>query len=211
MVEQLNLLIAVLKEKYNQQGQARKVLIPSLSLLTLCCLCSLVFSLIPARNAPGMTPSPVLPTGSVTQPTPTALFGFDATLFPTLVAPSPATVTQVPTATFTPALTSTIPPATIESSGSVQILTVNKPEEYVEIQNVGNGPVDLSGWNLVSVTGNQHCTLSGVLQANEVVKIWAGIGTTGLSCAYAFNIWNDNQADTAVLYDAQGREISRFP
>src|SRR5512134_715967 len=165
MVEQLNSLIVVLKEKYNQQGQAGKILIPSLGLLTLCCVCSLVFNLIPARNAPGMTPSPVLPTGPVTQPTPTALFSFDATLFPTLVAPSPlvtapspATATQIPTATFTLPPTSTIPPATAASSGSVQIITVNKPEEYVEIQNVGNGPVDLSGWSLVSVIGNQHCT-----------------------------------------------------
>lgn len=218
MVEQLNSLIFVLKEKYSQQGQAGKILIPSLGLLIFCCLCSLVFRLIPARNAPGMTPSPVLSTGAGTQPTPTALFGFDATLFPTLVAPtplpttpSPATATQVPIATFTPSLTRTSPPATAASSGSVQILTVNKPEEYVEIQNVGNGPVDLSRWKLVSVTGNQPCTLSGILQSNEVIRVWAGMGTTGLSCAYAFNIWNDHQADPAVLYDAQGTEISSYP
>lgn len=71
--------------------------------------------------------------------------------------------------------------------------------------------MDLSGWNLVSITGNQPCTLSGVLQTNEVLRVWAGISTIGLSYSYAFNIWNDDEADLAVLYDAQGKEISRFP
>jgi hypothetical protein len=53
--------------------------------------------------------------------------------------------------------------------------------------------------------------LSGVLQPNEVLRIWADKGNSGFSCGYPFNIWNDNQADPAVLYDPQGKEISRYP
>jgi hypothetical protein len=88
---------------------------------------------------------------------------------------------------------------------------VNKPEEYVDIRNSGNIPVDLNGWKLVSETGNQSCPLSGILSLNEVLRVWARKGDTGFSCRFSSNIWNDNQADPAVLYDAQGKEVSRFP
>lgn len=117
----------------------------------------------------------------------------------------------VPTGTATPLPTVTNPPPTVASSGSVVIATVNKAIEYVDLQNVGNGPVDLSGWRLVSVTGNQSCPLRGVIGPNEVLRVWSGNGDSGLSCGFAFNIWNDNRADPAVLFDAQGREISRYP
>jgi hypothetical protein len=87
-VEQLNSFISVLKEKYNQQGQAGKLLIPSLGLLVFCCLCAFTFSLLPAGRRTGIS---------------------------------------------------------------------------------------------------------------------------GFSCGYLINIWNDNQADLAVLYDSQGKEVSRYP
>ncbi|RPI90820.1 MAG: lamin tail domain-containing protein [Chloroflexi bacterium] len=151
------------------------------------------------------------------------MFNFGASPFPTLAAPtslpttpSPPTGTQtstqiVPTATSTPIPTSTNPPATAASGGSVSIVMVDKPTEYVDIQNSGNGPVNLNGWRLVSETGNQPCALNGILQPDEVLRIWAGKGNSGFSCGYLFNIWNDNQADPAVLYDSQGDEISRYP
>jgi hypothetical protein len=144
-----------------------------------------------------------------------------ATAFPTLTplsteTPTPtqilptSTGTSLPTVTNPPA-TATNPPATATSSGSVLIITVNKPTEYVDIQNFNNAPVDLSGWKLVSETGNQSCPLRGVLQPNEVLRVWARKGDPGLSCRFSFNIWNDNQADPAVLYNSQGEEISRSP
>ena len=83
--------------------------------------------------------------------------------------------------------------------------------EYVDLQNVGNAPVDLRGWRLVSETGSQACMLSGILQTNEVLRVWARKGDSGFSCGYSFNIWNDNQSDPAVLYNVQGEEVSRSP
>jgi len=53
--------------------------------------------------------------------------------------------------------------------------------------------------------------LNGVLQPGEVLRVWARRGDTGLNCGYDFNIWNDERADPAVLYDPQGKEISRYP
>ncbi len=194
-------------------------------MLVFCCLCSVLFSLFPAgsRYSPAIPPSPIILPSIATQATPTALFNFGASPFPTLAAPTslpttpaPPTVTQtptqiVPTATSTPIPTSTNPPTTAASGGSVSIVMVDKPTEYVDIQNSGNGPVNLNGWRLVSETGNQPCALNGILQPDEVLRIWAGKGNSGFSCGYLFNIWNDNQADPAVLYDSQGDEISRYP
>jgi lamin tail-like protein len=223
--QQIKSFLSTLKTIYSQQGQPGKILFPALFLLMFCCLCLLMIRLFPLapRNSPDIPPSPMVYPSAGIQATPTALFDFGSSPFPTLVAPTalpttpaPPAATQVPTqilptATETLLPTSTNPPATAASSGSVLILTVNKPEEYVDIQNTGNGPVNLDGWKLVSETGNQSCTLGGILQPNEILRVWARKGDTGLSCGYPINIWNDNQADPAVLYDPQGKEISRYP
>jgi hypothetical protein len=91
------------------------------------------------------------------------------------------------------------------------IAAVNKIMEYVDLQNVGNAAVDLQGWKLVSETGTQSCALSGVLQPNAVLRVWARKGDSGLSCGFSFNIWNDSQSDPAVLYNAQGEVVNRSP
>lgn len=225
IMEQINAFLSTLKTIYNQQGQTGRILFPGMFLFAFCCLCSILFRLLPlgSRNASQMTPSPIIYPTLGTQATPTALFNFGATPFPTLVAPSPlpttpapSTVTPVPTpvvptSTATMLPTSTNPPPIAASTGSILILRVNKLEEYVDLQNVGNGPVDLSGWKLVSETGNQACMLSGVLQPNETFRVWAHRGSPGFNCGYTFNIWNDNQSDPAVLYDPQGKIVSRYP
>jgi hypothetical protein len=234
-VERINSFISNLKSLYHQQGQAGRILIPFVFLLMFCCLCSLAFSVLSARSrsAPDITPSPVIPTSAGTQPTPTALFGLGSTPFPTPVAPSPlpttlapATATAIPTQTIPPATatqiatetqiliptsTNTVSPPTAADSSSVEIIGVNKRAEYVEIRNTGGQSVDLTDWKLVSEMGNQPCTLRVILLPNEVLRVWSRKGDGGLSCGYHINIWNDNQADPAVLYDAQGREVSRFP
>ena len=231
ITKQLNSLLSTLKTTYSQQGQIGKILIPGLFLLAFCCLCSILTSLLPLRNSPNPVPSPNVFPSQGTGATPTALFNFGtvtfapfptlptATAFPTLTAlptetPTPTQILPtaiLPTTTGTSLLTVTSPPATATSSGSVLIVKVDKPTEYVDIQNFNNAPVDLNGWRLVSETGNQSCPLHGVLQPNEVLRIWARKGDPGLSCGFSFNIWNDNQADPAVLYNAQGEEISRSP
>jgi len=227
-VEQISSFLSGLKTAYSQQGQLGKILFPGLLFLVFCFLCSLLVSLFPltARNSSTAVPSPnVFPSVEIGA-TPTPLFNFGSgtfTPFPTFPAPSPLpsltslptgteTPTQVvPTETATPLPTVTSPPPTVASSGSVVIATVNKTTEYVDLQNVGSGPVDLSGWKLVSVTGNQTCPLQGVIGPNEMLRVWSGKGDPGLSCEFAFNIWNDNQADPALLIDAQGKEVSRYP
>jgi hypothetical protein len=231
-MEQINSLLSALKRAYNQQGQTGKILLPSVVLLIVCCLCSVMVSLARSRSSPNPAASPIpFPSQGIVA-TPTALFNFGTVTFapfPTFPSSTPlpsltASLTQlptstqeVPTATETavplPTLTASqpAPPPTVPVVGSVQIATVDKAKEFVDVQNGSNVPVDLGGWKLVSETGNQSCTLRGVLQPNETLRVWSGKGDAGLNCEFPFNIWNDNQSDPAVLYNAQGQEISRFP
>jgi micrococcal nuclease len=101
--------------------------------------------------------------------------------------------------------------ATPDPSGSqVIIIAVDKREEYVDLQNVGDTDVDLAGWNLVSERGHQECYLAGIIKAGETLRVWAGISQTGgYSCGYSSPIWNNSQPDPAVLYNPQGDEVSR--
>ena len=106
---------------------------------------------------------------------------------------------------------STAATATATSVRSVEIITVNKPAEYVDIQNFSPIPVDLLGWRLVSETGNQSCDLRGTLAPNEILRIWTHRGNPGFDCRLPNDIWRDNVADPAVLYNSQGEEVSKIP
>lgn len=101
--------------------------------------------------------------------------------------------------------------ATPEQSGySVKILRVNKVAEYVDILNFGPAAINLSGWVLLSETGDQSCFLEGIIQPGEILRIWAGNpDQPGYKCGISGNIWNNDESDPAVLYDDQGREVSR--
>lgn len=216
-----------LRAAYERQGPLIRILLPAVLLLVPCCLCPILVSTLTSRGSPTVVPSPdIFPTQG-SQPTPTALFDFDfptLTPFPTLPFPTafpsltpPPTQSPAPTqtspaaATVTPVPTVTVAPPTASSTGSVEIVTVDKPSEFVDLQNTGSTAVNLTGWRLVSETGNQSCPLSGVLQPNDLVRVWARQGTPGISCGYSFNVWNDDQRDPAVLYNPQGQEVSRYP
>jgi hypothetical protein len=235
-MNQMNSLLSELKRIYSQQGQVGRIVIPVLFVLVFCCLCSLTLSLVSRRSPAPVTPSPgVFPTSDGLA-TPTALFDFDfptLTPLPTLPPPSPfptltplptqtgsptqtgaptqtvpaATATLIPTNTATPA--PPIPTATV-IPGPVVIVSINKAQERVDIQNISPARVSLQGWRLVSEAGNQSCELNGTLAPNEVLRIWADRGP-GFDCRLPNEIWLDNEPDPAILYDPQGQAVSRFP
>ena len=239
IIRQINSFVSRLIATYRQQGQVVRVLIPALLVLVVCCLCSALIPLLPSGNPSNALPSPnIFPTDGTagSQATPTRLFGSDfatftpfptltsfvPTAFPTLTAPptgSPTptssvpttTLTSIPSATASPVPTATIPLATATSVRSVEIIAVNKTAEYAEIQNFSPAPVDLRGWRLVSLTGNESCTLGGTLDPNEALRIWSRRGSPGFDCQLGRAIWRDNVADPAVLYNPLGEEVSRFP
>lgn len=84
--------------------------------------------------------------------------------------------------------------------------------EYVQIANVSNRAVDLTGWTLRDQRNKHTFTFAGfVLAAGSDVRIWTGSGTNDASNLYWGSnsaIWN-NQGDAAVLEDVSGTEVSR--
>ena len=229
-MRQPNSFLAALRTAYLQQGQLGRILLPGALLLVFCCLCSIMVPLLRLRAPSSPVPSAVVLPTDGTQVTPTALFSFDfptftpfptatafvPTAFPTLT-PAPtgtqtATQTQpAATATLVPTNTDTPVPPTPTTVSTVLIVNVDKVAEYVEIQNLTQAPVTLRDWRLVSVNGEESCALRGTLEPGEVLRIWSRRGAPGFDCRLGREIWSDNEADSAILYNAQGEEVSRYP
>jgi hypothetical protein len=95
----------------------------------------------------------------------------------------------------------------------VIIKRVNKIDEYVDLQNIGDQPQNLHGWKLVSERGGETCELKGVvIQSGETLRVWTNNPAGGgYNCGLGRNIWNNTELDRAILYDANGVEVSRYP
>jgi hypothetical protein len=82
----------------------------------------------------------------------------------------------------------------------VQIVGVEKVEEVVTLRNVSSETLDLSGWTVCSVRGNErHEGIVGILEPGESAD-YTHQGTN--------NIWSNTEPDDAVLYDDEGTLIS---
>ena len=104
------------------------------------------------------------------------------------------------------------PPTQSPQPTGLSIIAVDKRAEYVDIHNGGDQAQDLSGWVLVSVRGNQTCTLGEVLGPGETLRIWAqDNGQGGYNCGFDTNIWNNSESDPAELYDAGGQLVDSYP
>lgn len=80
----------------------------------------------------------------------------------------------------------------------VRIVTVNKVDETVTLQNVSPNPVDLTGWIMCSIRGNQQHPINGVLAPGEQ-RVFPG--PRG-------NIWSNSEKDDGALYNPAGQLIS---
>ncbi|NJL32599.1 MAG: hypothetical protein HC893_00470 [Chloroflexaceae bacterium] len=81
----------------------------------------------------------------------------------------------------------------------VRIVMIDKQAEIVRLQNVGPVPIDLEGWVMCSIMGNQrHQGIGGVLAPGETRDFPHS----------SENIWRNREPDHGVLYDAQGQLIS---
>ncbi len=126
------------------------------------------------------------------------------------------------TPTPQPAPTPTPTPAPTPSFSNIQITRIFydgkvsqvESDEYVEITNRGNEPQELEGWVLKDISeGYPSFTFPSYVLApgasirvytNEIHNEWGGF-----SFGYGKAVWSNSDPDTAVLYDAQGNEVSR--
>ena len=121
------------------------------------------------------------------------------------------TLTIASTETLIPTLEQTALPTSIDGA-LIRIKVVDKESEYVDLENIGNQPQDLTGWSLVSEKGNQACGLSGVIISGATLRVWANNPDgEGYNCNYGSEIWNNSELDPAVLYNNQGQEVARYP
>lgn len=99
---------------------------------------------------------------------------------------------------------------TANTYSKVIISKVDKSAEIVTLKNTGSTDVNLSGWVLVSVTGNQRYTFpSYTLKAGASVTVASGKATGNLKWTTRY-IWNNDSSDPAQLYDSAGSLISTF-
>ena len=129
-----------------------------------------------------------------------------ATPLPTATTTPIPTATETPTAT--PASTATpsfdgcqiIPLPDSTANDPVRIVNVNKVDEVVQLVNVSGDDIDLTGWHMCSLRGNQeHIPINGVLPAGMMLDFaYSGPG----------NIWNNTELDDGALYNAGGQLVS---
>jgi hypothetical protein len=80
----------------------------------------------------------------------------------------------------------------------VAIVTVNKGDEYVVLKNVSGEAVNLDGWHMCSIKGNQEHPISGALGPGEQKQFPGPAGT----------IWSNSEDDNGSLYNANGQLVS---
>jgi len=104
-----------------------------------------------------------------------------------------------------------VPPSS--ASSSVVITSLDKKAEYIVIKNTGTQAVNLSGWRIRSVRGDQNFTFpEHVLEVNASVKV----GDSAKNADVDFHwldgrgTWNNSDSDPAELYNSAGELVDRF-
>lgn len=99
---------------------------------------------------------------------------------------------------------------TQEINSNVIISNLDKVEEIITIKNMSPEDMDLTGWSILSVKGNQRYVFPEyILRANSTVTVTSG-GIEGDLVWGMGNIWNNLSSDPAVLFDAGNNQIFRF-
>ncbi len=92
---------------------------------------------------------------------------------------------------------------------SVTITSVGLETEQVVIENTSAVSVQMSGYRLLSVRGNQFYTFPNyLLEAGKSVTVYSGKGSGDLKWTGSY-MWN-NDGDPAELYDPYGNLVSSF-
>ena len=87
-------------------------------------------------------------------------------------------------------------------------------DEYVEITNLGDQAQDLTRWELMDISEGYPSFIfpSYILAPGESIRVYTNEYHPkwgGFSFEYGRAIWNNSEPDIAVLYDKDGKEVSR--
>ncbi|KYH35993.1 hydroxyacylglutathione hydrolase [Clostridium tepidiprofundi DSM 19306] len=97
-----------------------------------------------------------------------------------------------------------------ETNNKIIIQSIDKVAEIVVIKNNSDRDIDLTGWKLVSVTGNQtYIFPKYILKAGVSIKISSGNSKGDLKWSKR-NIWNNSKEDDGELYDGLGNLVYHY-
>ena len=87
-------------------------------------------------------------------------------------------------------------------------------DEYVEITNLGDQPQDLAGWMLRDISEGYPSFIfpSYILAPGKSIRVYTNEYHDewgGFSFEYGRAVWHNTEPDVAVLFDSQGKEVSR--
>lgn len=96
---------------------------------------------------------------------------------------------------------------------SIRIKALDKVNEYIIIENIGDSDIDLAGWKILSVLGSQEYEFTEfILKANSQVMVggYKSIDKVDQIWEQGRGIWNNSKSDPAELYNKVGDLISRY-
>lgn len=98
----------------------------------------------------------------------------------------------------------------IESDYSVEITDIDRINEIVTIKNNSNKDVNLDGWTLFSVTGNQKYVFDDyIIKAGDSITVASGKSDGDIKWSKAY-IWNNTSEDIGQLINSKGIVVSSF-
>jgi len=125
-------------------------------------------------------------------------------------------INEVPANTPTNTNNSNVPTTSTVNNSAVIITGIDLSKEIVTIKNTSNENVNMSGWKLISITGNQTFSFpyGFILGPSTIVKVVSGRNASGdgvstLKWTGSY-IWN-NDGDPGKLVDNYGNVISVWP
>ncbi|MGV8907200.1 MAG: lamin tail domain-containing protein [Acetobacterium sp.] len=111
------------------------------------------------------------------------------------------------------ALGLTTPTEKIVPSTGVVISELDKKAEYIVIKNSSANAVDLTGWKIVSVLGNQSFTFPAFsLASGASVKIGDSAKNSDIDFHWldGSGTWNNSKSDPAELYDSNNELVDEY-
>ncbi|MBI9013894.1 MAG: lamin tail domain-containing protein [Clostridiales bacterium] len=102
---------------------------------------------------------------------------------------------------------------TIVDKGSLEIVALDKGMEYITIKNTSEEAIDITGYMILSVRGEQSFHFpSYIIEGNSTVKIGDEDKNSDVNFHWldGRGTWNNSSSDPAELYDVNGVLIDRW-
>ncbi|WP_461206653.1 lamin tail domain-containing protein [Clostridium sp. DL1XJH146] len=101
----------------------------------------------------------------------------------------------------------------ITSDEQIKIVALDKKAEYIILKNLEDESVNLKGWTILSVKGEQSFTFPEfTLEPNSTVKIGDSSKNSDVDFHWldGTGTWNNTKSDPAELYNPNGKLVDRY-